>query len=107
VHCVAFLVTDGDNLQWALGDFPDYFNHPARGSFSMGWALPPSLADLAPSALQWFYANASNGLAKDFFVAGPSALGYMYPSRYPLAIWSVTPGASTTSRPGPICASRR
>jgi hypothetical protein len=85
VHYVAFLVTDGDNLQWALGDFPAYFNHPARGSFSMGWALPPSLADLAPSALQWFFANASNGLAKDFFVAGPSALGYMYPSRYPLA----------------------
>lgn len=85
VHYVAFLVTDGDNVQWALGDFPDYFNHPARGSFSMGWALPPSLADLAPSALQWFFANASNGVGKDFFVAGPSALGYMYPSRYPPA----------------------
>jgi len=85
VHCVAFVVTDGDNLQWALGDFPDYFNHPARGGFSMGWALPPAMADLAPSALHWYYHNASNGVAKDFFVAGPSALGYMYPSRYPPA----------------------
>jgi hypothetical protein len=84
VHYVAFLVTDGDNLQWTLGDFPDYFNHPARGSFSMGWALPPSLVDLAPSALHWFFASASNGVARDFFVAGPSGLGYMYPSRYPL-----------------------
>lgn len=83
VHYVAFLVTDGDNLQWALGDFPDYFNHPARGSFSMGWALPPSLADLAPTALHWFFDNASNGIARDCFVAGPSALGYYYPSRYP------------------------
>jgi hypothetical protein len=85
VHYVAFLVTDGDNLQWTLGDFPDYFNHPLRGSFNMGWALPPALADLAPSALQWFFEKASNGVAKDFFVAGPSALGYMYPSRYPRA----------------------
>ena len=83
VHYVAFLVTDGDNVQWNLGGFRDYFNHPARGSFNMGWALSPALADLAPSVLHWYFDQASNGLGRDFFVSGPSGLGYMYPSRYP------------------------
>jgi hypothetical protein len=85
VHYVAFLVTDGDNVQWNLGGFRDYFNDPARGRFNMGWALSPSLADLAPSVLHWYFEQASNNLGRDFFVSGPSGLGYMYPSRYPPA----------------------
>ncbi len=85
VHYAAFLVTDGDNVQWDLGGFFDYYNHPARGSFNMGWALSPSLADLAPSVLHWYFDNASNGVGRDFFVSGPSGIGYMYPSRYPAA----------------------
>src|SRR5664279_4523388 len=72
VHYVTFVVTDGDNVQWNLGGFPGYFNNPARGSFNMGWALSPSLADLAPSVLRWYFDNSSNGLGRDFFVAGPS-----------------------------------
>jgi len=85
VHYVTFVVTDGDNVQWNLGDFPGYFNHSARGRFNMGWALSPSLADLAPSVLRWYFDNSSNGLGRDFFVAGPSGTGYMYPSFYPPA----------------------
>ncbi|MDB6065517.1 MAG: hypothetical protein JWR26_1725 [Pedosphaera sp.] len=85
VHYVTFLVTDGDNVQWNLGDFPAYFNNSARGGFNMGWALSPSLADLAPSVLRWYYDNSSNGPNRDFFVAGPSGIGYMYPSMYPAA----------------------
>jgi len=65
VHYVTFVVTDGDNVQWNLGDFPGYFNHPARGSFNMGWALSPSLADLAPSVLRWYFDYSSNGLSRD------------------------------------------
>jgi hypothetical protein len=46
----------------------------------MGWALSPSLADLAPSVLRWYYDSASHGSNNsDFFVAGPSGGGYMYP----------------------------
>jgi hypothetical protein len=84
VHYVAFVVTDGDNIQWDIGWFgPSYFNHPARGSFNMNWALSPSMADLAPSVMRWFYDNSSNGPNRDFFVAGVSGSGYMYPSLYP------------------------
>jgi hypothetical protein len=39
------------------------------------------LVDLAPSALRWYYENASSGEAKDQFIAGPSGGGYVYPSR--------------------------
>ncbi len=85
VHYVTFVVTDGDNVQWNLGGFPGYFNNPARGRFNMGWALSPSLADLAPSVLRWYFDNSSNGPSRDFFVAGPSGIGYFYPSMYPPA----------------------
>ncbi len=85
VHYVTFIATDGDNVQWDLGGFPAYYNHPARGDFDMGWALSPSLADLAPSVLRWYYASASNSPGRDFFIAGPSGNGYLYPSMYPPA----------------------
>ena len=85
VHYVTFLVTDGDNVQWNLGGLPAYFDAPARGTFNMGWALSPSLADLAPSALRWYFENSSNAPNRDFFVAGPSGVGYFYPSLYPSA----------------------
>jgi hypothetical protein len=83
VHYVCFLVSDGDNVQWNLGGLPAYFNHPTRGRFGMGWALSPSLVDLAPSALHWYYEHAVPG--RDGFVAGPSGGGYFYPSLYPPA----------------------
>jgi hypothetical protein len=85
VHYVTFVATDGDNVQWNLGGMPAYFNHPARGRFSMGWTISPSLVDLAPAALRWFYEHASNGPAHDGFIVGPSGHGYMNPSHYPPA----------------------
>ena len=89
IHQVAFLVTDGDNVQWTLGGFPGYFNNPLRGSFDLGWALPPALADLAPSVVRWFYNQASTGPHRDHFVAGVSGTGYFYPSQYPPAALAI------------------
>ena len=85
VHYVCFVMTDGDNVQWNLGGFPGYFNNPVRGSFDMGWSLSPGLADLAPSALRWYYEHSSTGQHRDHFIAGPSGSGYFYPSKYPAA----------------------
>lgn len=85
-HYAAFLMTDGDNVQWLLGTFatdPRWYGSPARGSFDMGYGIAPSLAELAPTVMRWYYANASTGDAEDFFVVGPSGGGYLYPSRYP------------------------
>ncbi|TDW54793.1 GxGYxYP domain-containing protein [Kribbella pratensis] len=83
-HYVSFLITDGDNIQWALGDFPTdprWFGSPRRGEVDLGWGISPSLIDLAPSVMRWFYEQSK----KDRWVVGPSGGGYMYPSRYPTA----------------------
>jgi hypothetical protein len=85
VHYVTFVTTDGDSVQWNLGDLAGYFTNAARGKFNMGWTISPTLADLAPSALRWYFDNASNGVNRDVFVAGTSGIGYFYPSRYPSA----------------------
>ncbi len=85
-HQVAFVVTDGDNVQWLLNDLPtspNWFAGPRRGTFDLGWGVPPSAIDLAPSVLDWYYRNASDGPHQDRFVVGPSGGGYLYPSRYP------------------------
>ncbi|TWD72391.1 GxGYxY motif-containing protein [Kribbella amoyensis] len=83
-HYVSFLITDGDNIQWMLGDFPTdqrWFGSPRRGELDLGWAVSPSLTDLAPTVLRWYYDRSP----KDRFVVGPSGGGYVYPSRYPEA----------------------
>jgi hypothetical protein len=88
VHYVAFLMSDGDNVQWLLGDFPvdgRWFGSADRGSFDMGYGIAPILAELAPSVLAWYYEQSSTAPGRDFFVVGPSGGGYFYPSRYPAA----------------------
>ncbi len=80
-HYVSFVVSDGDNVAWDLQGLPQYYSNADRGSFSVGYGVSPSLVDLAPAALRWFYENASSGGARDQFVAGPSGAGYVYPSR--------------------------
>jgi hypothetical protein len=82
-HYVSFVVSDGDNVAWDLGGLQQYYSNPDRGSFSVGYGVSPSLVDLAPSVLRWYYENASSGPAKDQFIAGPSGGGYVYPSRMP------------------------
>ena len=85
-HYVAFLFTDGDNLQWTLGNLQSdlkWWSSPFRGQFDMGWGLPPSLVESAPTVMKWYYDSASSGSAYDGFVAGPSGGGYLYPSLFP------------------------
>jgi len=83
VHFVTFLTSDGDNVAFNLWSLRNYFDHPSRGSFDMGYTISPSLVDLAPSVMRWYYDHASRGAHQDFFVAGPSGSGYMFPSRFP------------------------
>ncbi len=80
-HYVSFVVSDGDNVAWDLSGLQQYYGNADRGSFSVGYGVSPSLVDLAPSVLRWYYENASSGAAKDQFIAGPSGSGYVYPSR--------------------------
>jgi putative glycoside hydrolase with GxGYxYP motif/GxGYxY motif-containing protein len=86
VHYVTFVVTDGDNAQWlltSLADDPNWWANPQRGTVNLGWGIPPTLLDLAPSVMRWYYDNAATGQYRDQFTVGPSGSGYMYPSQYP------------------------
>ena len=82
-HTVAFLMTDGDNLQWTLGPWStssSWYGSKLRGSFPMGWTLSPAIADLAPAAMNHILSQQTQ---RDELVAGPSGYGYMYPTTLP------------------------
>lgn len=82
VHYVTFLVSDGDNIAYNLWSQQQYFTHPLSGSFAMGYTISPSLYDLAPAALRWYFEKSTSN---DFFICGPSGSSYIFPSRMPSA----------------------
>lgn len=97
---VAFVMTDGDNIQWVGGGFVSdrgFWASPQRGKFPMTWEMAPILAEVAPRALAYFYREATGN---DDFITGPSGAGYFFPHASPdRAGWArVTAGALTSSR---------
>lgn len=87
VHTVCFVMTDGDNVQWLLNDFSTntrWYGSPNRGTVPLGWTVSPALSELAPTVLKRFYDNASHSEnRRDYFIASPSGLGYIYPDLFP------------------------
>ncbi len=82
VHYVTIVMSDGDNLQWAMGGFmdPKFYGSSKRGEFAMGWTIPPAMADLCPIILKYYYDTATE---KDRFIAGVSGHGLIYNSKHP------------------------
>lgn len=85
VHHVNFTLSDGDNVQWIMGNFtggneaPSYYGNPKRGRFPFTWGLPvPSLCQLSPRTLKEILAKAT---ANDDYVQF-HADGYFYPDLY-------------------------
>jgi hypothetical protein len=82
-RAVAFVVSDGDNVQWLLGGFtdsPGFWASPRRGSFPVSWEIAPRLRILAPAADAWLRRTAT---PNDDFVGGPSGGGYHFPHHVP------------------------
>lgn len=84
-HFANLTLTDGDNVQWIMGNFvagpeaPSYYGHPERGRIPFGWGLPvPSLAQLSPRTLAEVLQKATD---RDDFVLY-SGGGYFYPDLY-------------------------
>ena len=78
-HTAAFLMSDGDNVQWLLDGMATdakWWGSPDRGAVPLGWTLSPSVVDLAPVVAKHFYDSAS---PVDHLVAGVSGVGYFYP----------------------------
>lgn len=52
-HTVAFVMSDGDNLQWILGPWTTderWWGATERGSVPLGWTLSPAVGHVAPYA---------------------------------------------------------
>jgi hypothetical protein len=80
---VAFVVSDGDNLQWLLGGFteaPGFWSSPLRGTLPVTWEFAPQLRRWAPAADAWLRSTAT---PLDAFVGGPSGGGYYFPHDHP------------------------
>lgn len=78
---VAFVLTDGDNIQWLCGGHPtdrSFWANPLRGTFPMTWEVSPLLAQRAPRVLEYLYRTAS---PQDGFVTGAGLPGYTFAHR--------------------------
>lgn len=82
IHYVTFIMSDGDNQQWLLGNnysSEKWYGSKNRGNFNLGWILSPSLYFLAPTVFNKYYESAIS----DYYLVSPSGNGYIYPSKYP------------------------
>lgn len=84
-HHVNFTLTDGDNVQWIMGNFvgghegPSYYGHANRGQIPFTWGLPiASLGQLSPRTLVEILNRAT---PNDDFVHFNGG-GYFYPDLY-------------------------
>jgi len=77
---VAFILSDGDNLQYVEHLMRKLWNNPDRGSVPMGWTLSPAMLDAMPGALNYYWQTATTN---DNLISGPSGYGYVYPNSFP------------------------
>jgi hypothetical protein len=84
-HYVCLTLTDGDNIQWLMGNFVggseggSYYGNPHRGAIPFTWGLPAEgLLELSPRTLAGVLSSAT---ANDDFVIYNGG-GYFYPDCY-------------------------
>lgn len=77
---VAFILSDGDNLQYVEHLMRKLWNNPDRGSVPIGWTLSPAMVDAMPGALNYYHQSSTNN---DNLISGPSGYGYAYPNNWP------------------------
>lgn len=77
---VAFILSDGDNLQYVEHLMRKLWSNPDRGSVPIGWTVSPAMLDAMPGALNYYWQSATNN---DNLISGPSGYGYAYPNSWP------------------------
>jgi hypothetical protein len=77
---VAFILSDGDNLQYTEHLMRRLWDDPNRGKVPMGWTVAPGMVDAMPGALNYYHTTST---VNDALVSGPSGLGYTYPDAWP------------------------
>lgn len=83
---VAFVVGDGDNIQYMLGARHEWLNQrladcarPDNSCAPLTWTVSPHLPDVAPDVLRWYYESARS-TGRDYFMLPPSGHLYAYPA---------------------------
>ncbi|MCW3787934.1 T9SS type A sorting domain-containing protein [Plebeiibacterium sediminum] len=76
---VAFILSDGDNLQYVEHLMRKLWNNPDRGSVPIGWTVSPAMMDAMPGALNYYWQTATDN---DMLISGPSGLAYVYPNDF-------------------------
>jgi hypothetical protein len=83
---VAFVVGDGDNIQYMMTTRHDWFQQRIADCAKTGaacapltWSISPHLTRLAPDILAWYYEQ-SHRSRSDYFVLPPSGHLYAYPT---------------------------
>lgn len=77
---VAFILSDGDNLQYVEHLMRKLWSNPDRGTVPIGWTLSPAMLDAMPGALNYYWQSSTNN---DNLISGPSGYGYAYPNSWP------------------------
>ena len=72
----AVYISDGDNIQYCQHAMAKIFQQNGRGKMALNWTISPSLVDIAPMMLNYYYGKATTN---DCFVCGPSGMGYSMP----------------------------
>lgn len=73
---IAFLMADGDNLQYCEGFLHGLWSQPERGNFPISWTMSPAMADIAKPLLSYYNKTKTDN---DCIISGPSGYGYFYP----------------------------
>jgi hypothetical protein len=74
---ISLMVSDGDSPTIWYGFFlKRYWDDPAHGAFPLTWSMGPSVYDLMPDIMDYYYTHATD---RDCFIAAPSGAGYCYP----------------------------
>ena len=76
---VAFVLSDGDNLQYTEHLMRKLWNNPDRGTVPIGWTVSPAMLDAMPAALNYYWQTSSSN---DNLISGPSGYGYTYPNTW-------------------------
>lgn len=76
---VAFILSDGDNLQYVEHLMRKLWNNSDRGKVPIGWTLSPAMVDAMPGALNYYHTSATEN---DNLISGPSGYGYTYPNNW-------------------------
>lgn len=78
---VAFIVSDGDNLQYHQHQMRTWWDKHNDGTpdFPLTWTFSPGAYVLQPAIMDYYFKNAGD---MNCFMAGPSGIAYTYPRNW-------------------------